>query len=358
MRHWRVHIGQPKAGSTTIQRMLSSTRKSLLGQGWLYPLAASRAGGHHDIAFLLGGGYPDWALPQDRTLSELAADLAQEVRQHDGAVVLSSEDFYLFPAPVALRELIDEVSGEPADVHIDLYLRALPALGLSWYNQAVKAMGYAGSVEDNLREMASTWDIEAQVAPWVEAFGPTSVHLRAFPPPAAQLARDYLEVLGAGELWTPELETVENPGLVRDVLEVQRLINQLPLDKLDKRRFRRLMSDGHAWRERGLSVEDGPIVEEAFLREWASPLVEGAVRVVGELGWNGPTDPSEVAHWFSGVPRRKVWRAGDGGHSPRTGALPEQVVRVLYALLLEVELSLSPPSPAAAPAAEGSTPSD
>jgi len=342
MRCWRVHIGLPKAGSTTIQRMLDGQREALLEHGWLYPRAASRAGGHHDLAFLLGGGYPDWAKPQDRSLAELGRELAHEVRPHDGPVVISSEDFYLFPEPVALRHLLEEVSGEAVEVHIDLYIRSLPALGLSWYAQAVRAMGYAGSVEENLREMAATWDLQEGVSPWVSTFGADFVHLRAFPPPGGRLAQDYLGVLGCAELWTPALETMENPAFVRDVLEVQRLVNQLPLDKLDKRRFHAHLAGGHAWKQRGLPVHDGPLVAEDALRAWAEPLVGRAVRVVEELGWNGPSDPTEVSAWLSRVPRRKVWRASDPLQRSQSGPSAETAVCVLYALLLE--LSGSSPS--------------
>lgn len=50
--------------------------------GLLYPDVSLRGFGHHDLAFLVSGGYPDWAAGQDRPLHMLAADLAAVARGH------------------------------------------------------------------------------------------------------------------------------------------------------------------------------------------------------------------------------------------------------------------------------------
>src|SRR5262249_54363877 len=98
-----VHIGAPKTGSTFLQQVVHDNRAALRPRGLLSPEVSLRGFGHHDLAFLLAGGYPEWATPQPRTLAELAAELDEATQGHAGPVLLSSEDFYLCPAPQRLR---------------------------------------------------------------------------------------------------------------------------------------------------------------------------------------------------------------------------------------------------------------
>ncbi|NCC94764.1 MAG: hypothetical protein EOM10_16105, partial [Opitutae bacterium] len=144
-----LHIGAPKTGSTALQRGLADSRESLLESGILYPEAASRAGGHHDLAFLLHGRYPEWAIPQDAPLETLWAELEAEVGAHSGDVILSSENFYLYPAPEALARLME--ASEPFRrfrVRVVVYVRPQEAAVESWYNQAVKAQGVSAEFPD------------------------------------------------------------------------------------------------------------------------------------------------------------------------------------------------------------------
>ncbi|HVX35469.1 MAG TPA: hypothetical protein VHC71_04540, partial [Hyphomicrobium sp.] len=53
-----IHIGAPKTGSTFLQRVFYDNRGELRTRGLLYPEANIRGFGHHDIAFLIAGGYP------------------------------------------------------------------------------------------------------------------------------------------------------------------------------------------------------------------------------------------------------------------------------------------------------------
>ena len=69
--HCFLHIGAPKTGTTLLQRVLFENKERLRNYGIDYPDISLRGYGHHDLAFLIAGGYPDWATPQPRTLAEL-----------------------------------------------------------------------------------------------------------------------------------------------------------------------------------------------------------------------------------------------------------------------------------------------
>lgn len=91
------HIGQPKTGTTTLQRSLASSAAHLRELGVLYPKVARRGTGHH-LLTLLAERERDWSLdwigPAD-TPRDLRGDLLDEI-EHAGAdtVVLSTEALF------------------------------------------------------------------------------------------------------------------------------------------------------------------------------------------------------------------------------------------------------------------------
>lgn len=236
-----IHIGAPKTGSTAIQRFLTDATAVLGQRGIHYPDVGLRGFGHHDLAFLMGGGYPAWATPQTRGLGELVADLQKALRGPEPCVVISSENFYLQPAPQLLREAIDGAeSGRRLRVLV--YLRRQDHLALSWYNQAVKAQGFAGDFESCLADTAHLWDFEAQVEPWAKAFGADSLELSIYEPDSligGEVVSDLVHRLGTSREGLPKPAAPINTRLCRELLEFQRQVNRLPLTVQDKRRFHR-----------------------------------------------------------------------------------------------------------------------
>lgn len=243
MKELIVHIGAPKTGSTFLQRTASERRDELLKHGILYPSATERGGGHHDIAFLVSGGYPEWATGQDRPLSELGALLEQECKNFDGRILLSSENFYLFPAPQKLADFLAEYGlTKDRKTSIVFYARRQDQLFLSWYNQQVKALGFAGTFEDALPEMNWLGDYHAQASAWADVFGTGNIYPRNYNAAMNSqfgLWSDFLSTLGLAKDAIPLQGTParENISLNRDVLEVQRVVNQLPITTVEKRAF-------------------------------------------------------------------------------------------------------------------------
>lgn len=267
-----IHIGAPKTGSSYVQRLLYDNRQALLrDQGILYPEVSLRGFGHHDLAFLTGGGYPDWAIPQDRPLEALQADLHKAVSAHDGSIVLSSENFYLFPDPAQLKHLLLQTGASTGrEIHILVYIRRQDDAHESWYNQTVKAQGAAHTIDECINRHFGLWDYHARLERWAAAFGAGSLRVRRFHPAAfsgGSLRGDFLQQAGIVEqgLTLPPEEV--NWSLNRDLLAFQRLLNRLPLAQIRKRHFHRQLmalsrhAAGQGW------FDESPLLTPAGRRE-------------------------------------------------------------------------------------------
>jgi hypothetical protein len=243
-----VHIGVPKTGTTLLQRFFFENREALLRHGVLYPDVSLRGFGHHDFAFLIAGGYPDWATPQPRTLPELAAQLRNDVVRIDPkTVLLSSEDFYLFPAPGTLLKLLKEVEvASRFRIALIVYLRRQDLAHESWYNQTVKAQGATHRFDQSVRDTYALWDYEANLKLWADVFGTENIMVRPFEQAqfaGGSLIDDFLAVLQLSGVGFKVPPGRINTSLNKDLLEFQRLFNALPMATQDKRRFHRQLME-------------------------------------------------------------------------------------------------------------------
>jgi hypothetical protein len=265
---------------------------ALARAGVLYPQVSLRGFGHHDLAFLLAGGYPDWATPQDRSLHDLGKDLAGAVESHAGSVLLSSEDFYLFPEPGRLMNFLEStgaLTGRAA--RIVVYLRRQDEAHESWYNQRVKAQGETEGIEACVSQSYELWDYQRRLAPWAAVFGEDALIVRRYVSPAEHwhsLIDDMMQVLAIENFVAAPHEASVNSGENRDILEFQRVLNRLPLSVQEKRRFHKelIMLSGRA---KGLGLFD------------ERPLLNLAARE--ELMQRYALSNAAVAErWFGGAP--------------------------------------------------------
>lgn len=317
-RHCWLHIGAPKTGTTAIQLFLEANQDRLPARGFAYPTAARRAGGHHDLAFLAGGGYPDWALPQDQPLDALVAALGAEIEAGPATTILSSENFYLLCEPVDVLDLMVRLGFPRGAVTVVVYLRRQDEAALSWYNQAVKAQGYAGSLEEHLRAHQDLWDYDAHLRAWAGAFGADRLVVRRY---GGDVRRDFLDALGLpADGFRFPAERI-NTEINRDILEFQRQLNRLPLPAQDKRQFhRQLMALTAASAGSGL-FSDAPLLDGEGRRALLQSY-EASNRRVAEAHLGG-------ACLFEPPPPD-----GEATDSPAPGLTPEKLAGMVGWLLL------------------------
>ncbi|MBG0790491.1 MAG: hypothetical protein H0S80_08365 [Desulfovibrionaceae bacterium] len=234
-----VHIGVPKTGSTALQCFLDQNRERMRQAGYLYPASAARAGGHHDLSFLLNDAYPDWAIGQDATLDELTGRLEAECEGFDGDVILSSENFYLLNTPDQVRRLLDSVPALKARrAVVVVFLRRQDEAHEAWYNQTVKAQGAVHSLRRCIEENLDLWDYGRRLSEWADVFCASNILPAVYGSGSGwDIRRHFLDVLGISaegfDLATARANSRLSPGF----LAVQRAINLLPLPITAKRRF-------------------------------------------------------------------------------------------------------------------------
>lgn len=298
---WLLHIGAPKTGSTAIQRMLFDNRAELLSRGVLYPDASLRGFGHHDLAFLLGGGYPHWATPQPRPLSDLAQDLRAEVAAHRAAtVVVSSENFFLYPDPAALRDLL-QFAGLTSNDHVEVlcYVRRQDEAYSSWYNQTVKAQGNPASFEATMAATTDLFDYLHRLEPWSRVFGASAFRIRDYAPfsgGGVDIRVDVLEWLGLSPEGLSLPGGRSNERINRDIVGVQRLINRLPLPAQAKRRYHRELIALTADADGQGVFDDRPYLSPADAKALVGRYDDGNTAVARAfLGRDALFDPFEPA---------------------------------------------------------------
>lgn len=255
-----VHIGAPKTGSTALQQFLAANAGKLAQYGCRYPDVNLRGFGHHDLAFLLHGQYPEWATPQPRTLDALAEDMRRAVATKPREIVLSSEDFYIFPAPSRLREFL-AATGATGGVRVVVYLRRQDEAHISWYNQIVKAQGYCGSMEDAVRDYRDLWDYHARLSVWADVFGRETLAVRVLD--RTDIRKDFLELLDLDMADFRFAAASPNARINRDLLEYQRQINREPLSPQKKRRFHKALIALTAATAETKEFDDTPLLDPA-----------------------------------------------------------------------------------------------
>jgi hypothetical protein len=284
-----IHIGVPKTGTTFLQKVLTENRNLLLERGILYPGDNLRGYGHHDIAFLLTGGYPDWATTQPRSLEELIAALKIVVADHAGPVLLSSENFYLYPEPEKLHKLLSDAgllkNRRPV---IIVYLRRQDDAHESWYNQTVKAQGYTHTPQESVESFFGLWDYRAELERWANVFGQQNLLVRPYEKSqfiGGSLLSDFAKQIDLPLEGFVISNAQVNTGLNRDILEFQRLVNALPLDHPERRRFHRELIDLTARTAGSGLFDEAPVLNlamrQAILERYAEGNAQVAKRYLG-----------------------------------------------------------------------------
>ena len=257
-----LHIGAPKTGSTALQNFLCVNFQKLADYGWQYPDVSLRGFGHHDLAFLVAEGYPEWAIPQERSLSELV-DKLQATVAGCSQIILSSENFYLFPNPGKIGEILHYVGFPPETVKIVVYVRRQDEAHISWYNQAIKAQGYSGTISQCIQDNLDLWNYHLQLEKWAQVFGVSNIIVRPYEKEKltdGDVRRDFLKILDIPQTNLIIPDKMVNTRLNSDILDFQRIINQLPLSSKEKRSFHKELIELTSCSKKTNIFDDKPLL--------------------------------------------------------------------------------------------------
>jgi hypothetical protein len=276
-----LHIGTPKTGSTALEKFLAGNCDVLARLGWEYPDVSLRGFGHHDLAFLVSGGYPEWALPQERPFDELLHELKISVADKS-RIILSSENFYLLPNPQGVARMLEQAGFPPRTVKVVVYIRRQDDAHVSWYNQVVKAQGYTGTIFECISQNCGMWDYEKYLHAWCKVFGRDNLIVRPYQASdleADDIRYDFLRIAGLSPEGFEWPEETTNTRINRDILEFQRMVNHLPLLPIEKRRFRKeLMALTSATTDLKL-FDDTPLLTSSQRQDILSTYSEANARV-------------------------------------------------------------------------------
>ena len=194
-----VHIGNPKAGSTSIQRMLHRLSFALEHAGVYVPVAGRDLGKHRDLTL-----YPG-AFSYHRTV-EGWEDLLYEVQRRGAAhCVVSNESLSQWFALGAERagRMAAMIRDAACNVEVVGYVRPQYQYLQSRYCQAVKSGRVSSPFETYLADALNcpAFNYERVFRPWREAFGE---RLAVYPLEATRMSggllAHFLGLLGAHDI--------------------------------------------------------------------------------------------------------------------------------------------------------------
>lgn len=158
-----LHIGLPKAGSTTLQHALAANADLLESRGVRYAVSGRSGVAHHRLNRAARTADADWGL------------LRREVLDHEGTTVVSSEGF-IGTSASDVRALCGSLP-----VRIVCYLREQAARMPSSYAQKAKYGVTLGDFDSFFEEehRRRPWAYADLLRTWVDAFGTESVRVRS-----------------------------------------------------------------------------------------------------------------------------------------------------------------------------------
>ncbi len=320
MKHFFIHIGLHKTGTTAIQRFLAANRKALEKTGYLYP---GTKPAHHFLRWLWKQTNAGNNIPQK------THELFQEINgSQSDMVILSSEMFTAGKENNAakLREVLQDHVKEPWNAKIIIYVRRQDHWLESRYNENIKNCYVHTPNElkkctfkeflDNYR-MYYQLDYYTRLQPWNEVFGKENIIVRPYERGQlhGDIITDFLHTVGidAREGFSFPEKEYANTGLTPDAVEMLRLYNRylylgpkircILRDKILKQTFTKAPFSGYAYlssSERYNLLKEYEISNRKVAAEYLG-------RTDGRLFTEECPDPSRTDDGYGGLRVRRMF---------------------------------------------------
>ena len=260
MRRLTVHVGLPKAGSTSIQHLLAARSRAVAGLGIHVPSTGSRGWANHNALAKEGRA------PTRGDRHGAWAQVAHEIRHSDAMRFLISSEALATPRSreSGVACLLELAERENLEIDVIAYVRPqwqrVESIYAQWTKGGRPAERFEDFAADALSMDSQPWrvrlDFNQTFAPFRTAFGD---RVRVFPLEGSRLPQGllvhFLEVLGVGDKVNVAGLTRANRRFGAKALEVLRLVRE--------RVGSQYLGDGGRWSRRlawlpSLFVDDAP----------------------------------------------------------------------------------------------------
>lgn len=212
-----LHIGAPKAGSSSLQRYFTDHRSELRERGIHYPesgcVPTLRTRAHHNLAYQVSPGHrhkfhPPWG------------DWANALEEIDGFGVISSESLFRLP-PHPIRKIRQFTEGR--GVRVFAFLRRQDLAVESAYNQLARFGRVSETIEDYWHRNRHLFDYSEFIDRWVAVFDDLVVVPFELPWIANGVAIEMLKRCGFDGL-PPEQMRVNTKAGLKSILAINRVL--------------------------------------------------------------------------------------------------------------------------------------
>ena len=240
-----LHIGQPKTGTSSIQKYCESNSHLLAKQGLIYelmPFVYNRTGQRRNAHFLATGVPDDQNSKKaekrrkikDAQIKQGLAIVEEQLTR--GNVLLTDERLWNYLAPYdydALHIMLDFAAEHNAVLKVIVYLRAQDAWIASLYHQNIRAGRVTTRWNDYINNVPDTTQLNYDKAcrELAELVGRENLIVRVYDRaqfPDGRVESDFMKALGieiTDEFVTPKEET--NASLTNNYAEMTRIMNPL-----------------------------------------------------------------------------------------------------------------------------------
>ncbi len=253
-----LHIGTPKTATSSIQVFLGENTELLASQGCAFPIFSQKyphvrkeRNGHFlflDRPSLVSKKPPEPSKEWNETLTKCLSIIEKAFKSSD-TVLLTDENLWwsVFYAPMNFLDILPEFAKKQGCVFkVIVYLRRQDAFMESLYKSKIKgaktALDMRSWYEDHEKNFPQYFDYEATLKKIADGIGQENVIVRRFEPDSwkmQSICMDFLDAVGL-DLSLPyqNAEEVVNPGLKGNMVELQRIVNEMDsLDLKEKYQF-------------------------------------------------------------------------------------------------------------------------
>jgi hypothetical protein len=277
-----LHIGMPKAGSSSLQQHLSDNREALAEQGLAY-LSPERRTSANELAIAINRDRPG--------LAEMAAELNAEVESRPEKLAMISSEMFYGMAPGVLLDLLPALRDRP--LHVLAYLRRQDRYIEAKFLQKSKNGRFQGTVDDYIARFGGSGsDIWAALAPWDELGGQIRLVPRVLERARLEGGDVVADAFAQMGLPAPQ-DRAESPANVSPGLHRVQLLQAAAGAGVDNlRRLQRRLAARYPQQPE----ERGPVMSQDQRRAFLSGYAEGneALRARYFPDWTGLFDESDL----------------------------------------------------------------